>query len=201
VPGQTAAGIDSNVMNPRWMAGLAGVLLAGMTLAACGSSSSTSTGTAGAGPTTSATSTPTTTTTTSATATSTAHTTGNAKTAAITITPTQGSPTTQFKVSFTAPERTGTIGGFRRSYVAQFNSGAPRADCTAGGTVAIAPSAAGASVEATLDPAHLGNPRWCTGTFDGKVVELRAPNCAAGQVCPAYIVVVGTVGRFTFRVT
>jgi hypothetical protein len=198
VPGQTAAGIDSNVMNPRQMAGLAGVLLVCLAPAACGSSSSSSsgaTGTAGASPTTSSGS------STSTTATSSASTTGNAKTAAVTVTPTKGSATTRFTVSFTAPERTGTIGGFRRNYVVQFNSGGPRPGCTAGGTVAVPPSAAQAHIKATLDPGRLGNPRWCAGTFDGKVVELRAPNCAAGQVCPAYIVVVGTVGRFTFRVT
>jgi hypothetical protein len=123
--------------------------------------------------------------------------TGTFKRARITVKPGTGRSHTRFVVTFTAPDRTGRIGGAVRRYVVGANS-QQRQGCVATASKSVGASRAGARVRTTLAP--VGGRGWCTGTFTGKIVETTMPYCAPGKVCPAFIGVLRTVGTFKFHV-
>jgi hypothetical protein len=52
-------------------------------------------------------------------------------------------------------------------------------------------------VSTTLTP--VGG-RWCTGTYQGRIVETVMPRCEPGKLCPAFIGILRVVGTFKFRV-
>jgi hypothetical protein len=113
------------------------------------------------------------------------------------ISPSSGSPRTHFKVTFTTPERTGVIGALVRHDVVSAHAGRRPKGCVADVEATAPPAEAHARVSATLGPRAEG---WCTGTFAGRIEELEAPHCPKGQVCPAFVVLIRTLGRFTFKV-
>ena len=48
--------------------------------------------------------------------------------------------------------------------------------------------------------AHAHASQWCSGTYHGQVEELARPVCPRGQACPAFVALLGTLGRFSFVV-
>jgi hypothetical protein len=122
---------------------------------------------------------------------------GRARPEAVTVRPGAGYPATTFRVIFTAPDGSGTVHGLYRYYAITAtgpdggggclsqtgrNTGAPRAH---------------ARVQVKLRPGAQG---WCVGTFHGRVSELERPVCRDGQACPQFIVLVRTIGEFSFTV-
>jgi hypothetical protein len=119
------------------------------------------------------------------------------KNARIKVSPASGHSGTHFAVSFTAPDRTGTISGTTRRY--QVGAATPpKQGCVATANRSLGASHAGARVSTTLTP--VGG-RWCTGTYKGKIVETTMPRCEPGKVCPAFIGILHVVGTFQFRVS
>ncbi len=53
----------------------------------------------------------------------------------------------------------------------------------------------------TLRPRRFGGARWCPGAFHGQIHEIEAPACPPREICPALVVLLGTVGTFSFHVT
>ena len=117
----------------------------------------------------------------------------------VSVTPASGSPSTSFVVSFVAPDTTGRLGTIERRYGVGL-TGPARSRCGSSTSMTLPPSARGARVHATLDPSKLAG-RWCLGAFHGIVRELQSPVCPPGALCPLYLAVVRTVGRFSFRVS
>jgi hypothetical protein len=116
----------------------------------------------------------------------------------VTVKPAFGGTKTRFVVSFRAPDRTGLVGTILRRY--QVNAAGPaQSRCVADPFAAAPPSRKGALVKLVLDPAKLGG-AWCVGTYHGRVEEIQTPLCPPLKVCPAYFVLVRTVGKFTFHV-
>ncbi|MGZ4186391.1 MAG: hypothetical protein ACXVUE_23205 [Solirubrobacteraceae bacterium] len=120
----------------------------------------------------------------------------SAKTARIKVNPGSGQRDTHFSVTFTAPDRTGTISGTTRRYQVGAAT-AQKQGCVATANKSVGASRAGARVSTTLTP--VGG-RWCTGTYKGKIVETTMPRCEPGKVCPAFIGILRVVGTFKFRV-
>ena len=116
---------------------------------------------------------------------------------AVTVDPQAGSPVTTFSVHFRAPDRTGRVGGEERYYVVSA-TGPSGGRCVGDVTRDAGPSRAHARVRVKLKP---GGERWCTGTFHGSVTEQEHPACSYRKVCPLYVVLVRTVGRFSFVVS
>jgi len=117
----------------------------------------------------------------------------------VTVKPRAGIPTTRFAVSFRAPDRTGAVGSFERRYEIDADLARARQRCVSGLQVGVPASAAGAHVKVTLNPAAATG-EWCTGTFRGRIEELETPNCRPGRVCPAFVILLKTFGRFSFQV-
>jgi hypothetical protein len=115
--------------------------------------------------------------------------------AAVTVTPSAGDPSTTFRVSFTAPDRTGTHHGLRRYYAVGATGPGSGQSCTSLTGRDANASHAGARVRVRLKPGAQG---WCVGTFRGSVTELERPVCHH-QPCPQYILLLRTIGRFTFH--
>jgi hypothetical protein len=116
----------------------------------------------------------------------------------ITIKPGAGTPTTRFAIRFRAPDRTGRVGAMVRSYTLSA-VGLPRPGCGASMSLALRGIKAHARVRVTLSPKALGG-RWCPGRFRGQVEEIATPYCPAHRLCPAFVVLIRTVGTFSFRV-
>jgi hypothetical protein len=123
----------------------------------------------------------------------------HAPTAHIAVRPSTGSPATTFLVTFRAPQRTGRHGGTERRYQLSATGPVGASGCASIAEVSLPSSRAHARVHVKLDPAHFGG-RWCPGTFRGQVEEVERPVCPRGKVCPAFVVLLGTVGRFSFHV-
>jgi hypothetical protein len=116
---------------------------------------------------------------------------------AVTVRPATGYPATSFRISFTAPDRSGTAHGMYRYYVVSASGPAGRQSCLSqAGQEATAPRAH-ARVRMKLMPGAGG---WCVGTFQGTVTEQARPVCPYREVCPLYIVRLRTIGRFSFTV-
>jgi hypothetical protein len=110
--------------------------------------------------------------------------------------PRVGSPTTTFRVRFRAPDRTGKVGGQERFYVVSA-TGPGGEHCVAQVTRSAGASRAHARERVNLRPGRQG---WCAGRFHGSVTEQERPACPFREVCPDYVILVRTVGRFSFRV-
>jgi hypothetical protein len=122
-------------------------------------------------------------------------------TAPIHVSPAAGGPRTVFTVSFRAPDRTGVVGSLRR--FDQISASVPPAAGSGGCLTtldATVPAAnRGSRVVVRLDPHdHAG--RWCVGTYRGQIEELAGPVCKPGLACPAFVALLGTIGRFSFEV-
>ncbi len=113
------------------------------------------------------------------------------------VTPPVGRPMTSFRVSFTAPAATGSGGGRRRAdFVTARTPGAARG-CRnlAGVGVGGTPVRAGQRVMVVLAAA----PRWCPGSYTGRVEMSTRPVCRPGTLCPQFIAVL-PIGSFRFVV-
>jgi hypothetical protein len=66
-------------------------------------------------------------------------------------------------------------------------------------SLALPPTKAHARVRVTLSPKPLAS-RWCPGRYHGQVEEIAAPYCPAHKLCPAFVMLLGTIGKFSFRV-
>jgi hypothetical protein len=124
-----------------------------------------------------------------------------AGTARITVKPRIGNPHTHFVVSFRAPDATGSSGFLGRHYVlSAATSSQAQPGCVSTASLSLPDARARSLVRVTLRPQGPGS-RWCTERFSGQIEEIEAPVCAKGRLCPAFVVLLGTVGRFSFRVT
>jgi hypothetical protein len=115
------------------------------------------------------------------------------------VSPLVGSPTSAFTVAFRAPARTGVVGAVRLGDLLTATSASPRADCLGGVRAPVPDARRGALVHVRLAPARLGG-SWCSGVYHGTVVELQTAVCPHGTACPTYVVLRGTVARFTLTV-
>ena len=121
--------------------------------------------------------------------------------AQIRVTPASGGVRTVFAVGFRAPDHTGVEGSTRRFDLlsASAPAGAPSGGCLAAIDVNLPPATAGTRMLVRLDArAHAS--RWCVGTYRGQVEELAGPVCSRGLACPAFVALLGTIGRFAFVV-
>jgi hypothetical protein len=117
----------------------------------------------------------------------------------VTVTPASGHRTTVFTLRFVAPASAGADGYSTISYTLGI-TGPAGGGCVGSHSVPVPLATKGAPVSVGLGPATLGV-SWCPGTYRARVLELQRPVCAAGSACPQYIRVVGVVGTATFRVT
>jgi hypothetical protein len=125
-------------------------------------------------------------------------------TARITVKPATGTPTTRFAVSFRAPQTTGRFGFLNRQYILSASATetaktAPAPGCVSDVSITLPPVRAHARARTVLDPRQHGG-RWCAGAFHGQIEEIEGPVCPKGELCPAFVVLVGTIGRFSFHV-
>lgn len=115
------------------------------------------------------------------------------------VTPPVGSTHTVFVLSFRAPERTGLYGSSQRHDVLTASAQAGSSGCVKTIDVKIPDARAGAAVRVAADPRKLGG-QWCQGTYRGRIEELQSAVCPRGALCPTYVLVRGTVGRFSLHV-
>jgi hypothetical protein len=126
--------------------------------------------------------------------------------ATVSVTPAAGGPASVFVARFAAGDRTGTAGGQRRWDALNVTRHGPadHAGCVAAAQLTLPPSQRGAAVRVRLDPRVIGagaaSRSWCEGTYTGWIRQFAAPACKLGQACPDYILLLGTVGRFSFKV-
>ena len=118
--------------------------------------------------------------------------------AGVRVTPSAGSPGTRFRVSFTAPARTGRSGGVRSIDVVAVSGPAAARGCLAADQVSVAAARSGQQLTATLDPATRHS-RWCAGRYAGRVEVTSRPVCRPGTMCPQFISV-RPIGTFRFVV-
>jgi hypothetical protein len=117
--------------------------------------------------------------------------------AGLAVSPERGGPHTTFTIAFTAPASTEPGGGARIGYTAAVTGGAG-GTCVGTRSLAIGAATKGLPVTLALDPARFGG-AWCAGVHTVRVIEIEAPVCNPGTMCPQYVRVIGTVGvaRFT----
>jgi hypothetical protein len=115
------------------------------------------------------------------------------------VSPKVGVPGTAFVVSFVSPVRTGVSGSVRLRYLLTAASASPGQGCLAQVNSPVPDGARGRQVRVTLNPKALGG-QWCTGTYAGKVSLLQTAVCPKGVACPTYVLMRGTVARFTLLV-
>jgi hypothetical protein len=116
----------------------------------------------------------------------------------VSVTPASGSPTTHFRVSFTAVQATGAVGGGNVYRITTSDPHPGGGKCVSSTSAVVPPTTAGATAHVTLAPAPHG--RWCTGTFRGQVWSVLLPPCPVGKACPAILPLPRMVGKFTYRV-
>ena len=123
-------------------------------------------------------------------------------TARVTVKPGTGSTSTRFAVSFRAPQATGRHGVLNREYIlsAAATTSTPASSCVSSVSITLPPVRAHARVRTMLDPRQHGG-RWCAGTFHGQIEEIEAPVCPTNELCPAFVLLLGTIGRFSFHVS
>ena len=119
----------------------------------------------------------------------------------VTTTPKRGSPTAEFAVRFRSPVATGVLQNVRREFVLSLSEPTRAAGCVADGSLELPAARAHANVTVTLRPRRFGGARWCPGTLRGQIREIQSPVCPPREICPALVVLIGTVGTFSFHVT
>lgn len=115
------------------------------------------------------------------------------------VTPTVGSTHTVFVLNFTVPERTGVHGSSQRHDVLTASAPAGSSGCVTALNVRVPDARAGARLRVALDPGKLGG-EWCQGLYHGRVEELQTAICPRRTLCPTYVLLRGTVGRFSLHV-
>jgi hypothetical protein len=114
------------------------------------------------------------------------------------VSPAAGGPHTSFRFSLRNPSQTGSMGQWR-SLDTLTVTGPPRAHCVSQRAVALPAAKAGVRVGVMLAPARLGG-SWCTGTYQGVVVETERTVCGPPFACPMLEIAPRTIARFKFRV-
>jgi hypothetical protein len=115
------------------------------------------------------------------------------------VSPSSGSPSTVFVLTFRTPQRTGRSGASQRHDVVTASAPKGADGCIKSIDVRAPDAASGALVRVSLDSRNLGG-SWCPGAYHGRIAELQSPVCRPGKPCPAYLVMRGIVGRFTLHV-
>ena len=118
----------------------------------------------------------------------------------VTTRPKRGSPTTGFVIRFRAPVATGVLQNVRREFVLSLSGPTRPAGCVTEGSLELPAARAHANVKVTLRPRRFGGVRWCPGAFRGQIREIQSPVCPQREICPALVVLIGTVGTFSFHV-
>jgi hypothetical protein len=118
-----------------------------------------------------------------------------ASTRRLTVTPAAGTPHTIFRLTFRAPEPTGSASGLERSIVLSASRRGTSRGCV--GQIERNPTAshAGQLVHVALAP----HGKWCIGRFTGDVDETGRPICKPTTPCPQFIELT-PIGRFSFVV-
>ncbi len=124
---------------------------------------------------------------------------GTAHHAHIYVSPSSGGATTRFGIRFRDADRTGRYAGTERRYELSVSGRSAAQGCVSSVSRQLADTRVHARVRVTLDPSKLGG-HWCAGTFRGEITEIEAPVCRRGVACPALVVLLGTVGKFSFVV-
>lgn len=120
-----------------------------------------------------------------------------------TVSPSSGTPNTDFTVHFVAREPTGRAGQVRRSYVVTAR-GPSREACVVKASAQSEGTPPGATVEVTLSPAQQEGRVWCPGRYRGRVSITTAFACPAKGRChvpPGFPTRSKDVGDVAFRVT
>jgi hypothetical protein len=115
------------------------------------------------------------------------------------VSPSPGSPSTVFVLTFRTPQRTGSNGSSHRHDLVTASAPKGAAGCLTSINVRVPDAPSGALVRVSLDPRKLGG-SWCPGTYHGRFEELQGPACRPGKLCPTHLVMRGIVGRFTLHV-
>lgn len=112
------------------------------------------------------------------------------------VSPSFGSPSTVFVVSFHAPQQTSRNGSIQRYDVIIASAPRSAGDCIKSIDIR---APVGARVRVSLDSRNLGG-SWCPGVYHGRIAEFQGPACRPRELCPTYVVMRGIVGRFTLHV-
>jgi hypothetical protein len=83
------------------------------------------------------------------------------------VSPSSGSPSTVFVLTFRVPERTGRHGAIQRHDLVSASAARGSKGCIESINVRVPDAPAGARVRVSLDPGRLGG-RWCAGSYDGR---------------------------------
>ena len=119
----------------------------------------------------------------------------------VSVKPGSGNPRTRFVLSLRIPEATGTFGSVVRHDTLSV-SGPRGRRCVSSVTVRLRSAKRGARLTLTLRPASLGTGGWCTGEFNGRVVQHEGLRCPPRpmHVCPDFLLAPRTIARFRFHV-
>jgi len=119
----------------------------------------------------------------------------------VSVKPGSGNPRTRFMLSLRIPEATGTFGSVVRRDTLSV-SGPRGGRCVSSVTVRLRSAKRGARLTLTLRPASLGTGGWCTGEFNGRVVQREVLRCPPRpvDVCPDFLLAPRTIARFRFHV-
>jgi hypothetical protein len=115
------------------------------------------------------------------------------------VSPSSGSPSTVFVLTFRAPERIGRNGARQRHDLITAVAAKGAGGCITSINVHAPDAPSGERVRISLDPRKLGG-SWCPGAYHGRIEELQGPSCRRGKLCPTYPVTRGIVGLFTLHV-
>ncbi|HEX3391747.1 MAG TPA: hypothetical protein VHS55_04230, partial [Solirubrobacteraceae bacterium] len=118
------------------------------------------------------------------------------------VTPGTGGPRTTFTLSWANPAQTTTQESLERSETVQI--GGPRhSGCVSSGRLTIQPAAVQQVMRLSLTPRRMSataTRTWCTGTFQGSILQTQRFACAPPHLCPLIEIRPQTIARFTFSV-
>lgn len=119
----------------------------------------------------------------------------------VSVKPGSGNPGTRFALSLRIPEATGTFGSVVRHDTLSV-SGPSGRGCVSSLTVRLRSAKRGAHLTLTLRPASSVTGGWCTGEFNGRVVQQEVLRCPPRpmHVCPDFLLAPRTIARFRFHV-
>ena len=122
----------------------------------------------------------------------------------IQVSPARGGTHTRFVLRFSIPVATGATWGLRVSDDVTV-TGPPAVGCVRHAERLLGTAPAHTAFEVTLDPSQ-PNGRWCTGRFNGVLVQRQVTLCPPGPVrdaivCPLYVIAPRVLARFRFTVT
>ena len=122
----------------------------------------------------------------------------------IRVSPARGGTHTTFVLRFSIPVATGMTGSLRVSDDVTVN-GPAATGCVGHAELPLRAAPAHTAFTVTLNPSHLDG-HWCTGRFNGMLVQRQTTLCPPGPVqqamiCPLYVIAPRVLARFRFTVT